>query len=66
MRSRKRNSERPLNATAANANIAKEERLVLLKQREAETMEKSLDAQVKEESGSGEIRASAEGRSRTV
>ena len=34
-------------ADAANANIAKEERLVLLKQREAETMEKSLDAQVK-------------------
>ena len=33
--------------TAANANIAKEERNVLLKQREAETMEKSLDAEVK-------------------
>ena len=46
------NSEREIaiktiEVTAANANIAKEERLVLLKQREAETMEKSLDAQVK-------------------
>ena len=33
--------------TTANANIAKQEREVLLKQREAEVMEQALDAQVK-------------------
>lgn len=47
MRSRKEEQRKTIEVTAANANIAKEERLVLLKQREAETMEKSLDAQVK-------------------
>lgn len=36
-----------IEVTAANANIAKEERNVLLKQREAETMEMALDAQIK-------------------
>lgn len=43
----KEEQRKTIEVTAANANIAKEERLVLLKQREAETMEKSLDAQVK-------------------
>mgnify|MGYP002999584149 CR=1 FL=1 len=43
----KEEQRKTIEITAANANIAKEERLVLLKQREAETMEKSLDAQVK-------------------
>ena len=45
----KEEQRKTIEVTAANANIAKEERLVLLKQREAETMEKSLDAQVKKE-----------------
>ena len=43
----KEEQRKTIEVTAANANIAKEERLVLLKQRVAETMEKSLDAQVK-------------------
>ena len=43
----KEEQRKTIEVTAANANIAKEERNVLLKQREAETMEKSLDAEVK-------------------
>lgn len=43
----KEEQRKTIEVTAANANIAKEERIVLLKQREAETMEKALDAQVK-------------------
>lgn len=43
----KEEQRKTIDVTAANANIAKEERIVLLKQREAETMEKALDAQVK-------------------
>lgn len=43
----KEEQRKTIEVTAANANIAREERTVLLKQREAETMEMSLDAQVK-------------------
>lgn len=43
----KEEQRKTIEVTAADANIAKEERTVLLKQREAETMEKALDAEVK-------------------
>lgn len=43
----KEEQRKTIDVTAANANIAKEERNILLKQREAETMERSLDAQVR-------------------
>lgn len=43
----KEEQRKTIEVTAANANIAKEERIVLLKQREAETTEKELEAKIK-------------------
>ena len=43
----KEEQRKTIEVTAANANIAKEEKSILLKQKEAEVMEKSLDAQIR-------------------
>ena len=46
--------------TTANANIAKQEKEILLKQREAEVMEQSLDAQVKKKAEAEAAKAAVE------
>ena len=63
---KKRNSVKTIEVTTANADIAKQEREIELKQKEVAVKEQALEAEVKKAGGSRQICSTAESRCGTL